>query len=98
MHAHRCKKCATVFYHSNEMRGSANAHKCPVCGNAEWEQFAPENAKLPNFNGSEQFAAHVHGNPLSQTVIDALNIVSAVLLCAAAGLIFYKALAQLRAA
>lgn len=81
MHAHKCKKCSTVFYHSNEMRGNVEAHKCPVCGASEWDQFAPENAKLPNFgHGGSYPVLAAQASSLDRLVNVASNIVMLVML------------------
>lgn len=47
MHSHRCKKCGCVWHHSSEMRGNTDAHKCPQCGSAEWQQFEHQSQPLP---------------------------------------------------
>src|SRR5271156_2058722 len=59
MHAHRCKVCfkngrSTLWAHGEEAKGSADAHRCPVCGNLEWEKYMIAVAKLPNSNGVQQ--------------------------------------------
>lgn len=52
MHAHRCKFCAqrgenTVWVHGDCKQGNESAHKCPKCGNFEWEKWLVPVGKLP---------------------------------------------------
>lgn len=74
MHAHKCK-CGTVFYHSNEMRGNAAAHRCPACGESQWQQFAPENAKLPNFSAPIPATGNATANDIMEKVYWGMMIV-----------------------
>lgn len=31
-HFHACRKCSVAFEHPDSMKGNAEAHKCPGCG------------------------------------------------------------------
>lgn len=75
MHAHKCGKCGTIFYHSNEMRGNAAAHKCPACGESQWEQFAPENAKLPNYGPAPVMVKAVTAQDIMEKIYWGMMIV-----------------------
>lgn len=56
MHSHKCVNpgcpgkingVPVIWHHSNEMRGNVEAHKCPVCGFAQWEQHEHKSQPLP---------------------------------------------------
>lgn len=93
MHAHKCGKCGCLFFHSNEMKGNAAAHRCPICGESQWAQFQPENAKLPRFESALTSPA----TP-GFSVNDALETVAWALLVFSAGCIAYQAIKNIRAA
>lgn len=94
MHAHKCEKCGTIFYHSNEMRGSVAAHRCPACGESQWAQYTPENAKLPNF----EVPIIRTSSAALLTVNEVLHTATWILMFVAAGCIAYQTIKNIRTA
>jgi hypothetical protein len=78
MHAHRCKNCAaqgisTVWIHGEEFKGNTAAHKCPKCGQLEWEKWLVPVGSLP---------AQGHAQHGAITVVSLEQLLTALMYCA----------------
>lgn len=84
MHSHKCGACGLLWHHSNEMRGIPEAHKCPRCGAAQWQQYHHGNDPLPGQ------VAQVQPQSLPNTIADWANAVAMILFAVGAGYIVYR--------
>ncbi len=45
LHYHRCWRCSAIWGHACEAYNSEEAHRCPECGEDQWEFYFPTEAE-----------------------------------------------------